>query len=74
MGCELCKIVVRLVDEIAGQNASIDTVNTTLKEICERLAGDQLIQIVSDAEIILRMPSHICQVCNFSAVMKTFID
>ncbi|XP_053381659.1 uncharacterized protein LOC123562193 [Mercenaria mercenaria] len=43
--CELCKVFIRTLDGLAGENASIETVNKTVYEICTRLTGIQLQQV-----------------------------
>ncbi|XP_060558736.1 uncharacterized protein LOC132719018 [Ruditapes philippinarum] len=42
--CEICKVFIRSLDGLAGENASIETVNNTVYEICTRLTGIQLQQ------------------------------
>jgi len=44
--CEACKIAFKLVSDLAGENATEAKINETAYDICNRLAGIQLQQIV----------------------------
>ena len=46
MECEACKIAVRTLDNFLKENKTEKEVNSTVYEICLRLSGQQLVQMV----------------------------
>lgn len=46
MECEACKIALKTLDNLAGENASISKIKETAYDICNKLTGIQLQQIV----------------------------
>ncbi|KAL4240574.1 hypothetical protein ACF0H5_001366 [Mactra antiquata] len=40
--CEICHAVIQTLEELIGKNATVDQINNTIYEICERLTGKQL--------------------------------
>jgi hypothetical protein len=43
--CEICELAVHKPDELIGQNASKDKINSTMYQICNDLSGTSKIYV-----------------------------
>jgi len=49
--CEVCKDTITFINDELSQNKTVEEINATVTEICTRLTGLQLIQMVDELHI-----------------------